>query len=133
MADNKVIHFEVVGRDGPGLQKFYSDLFGWTFDTNNPGGYGMSSADQTGVVVGIGAAPDGAPGHVTGYVTVADVDAALARAAELGGRVIMPKYSPGPGGDAGPHGRRPVSVAGPSRSPARLDRASTVVDPLGGH
>ena len=97
MADNKVIHFEVVGRDGPGLQRFYSDLFGWKLDTNNPGGYGMSSADQTGVVVGIGAAPDGASGHVTGYVTVADVDAALARAAELGGRVIMPKYSPGPG------------------------------------
>jgi uncharacterized protein len=97
VADNKVIHFEVVGRDGPALQKFYSGLFGWKLDTNNPGGYGMSSRDQTGVVVGVGAAPEGAPGHVTGYVAVADVDAALARATELGGSVIMPKYSPGPG------------------------------------
>ena len=51
MADNKVIHFEIVGKDGPALQKFYSDLFGWNLDTNNPGGYGMSSANQTGVVV----------------------------------------------------------------------------------
>jgi predicted enzyme related to lactoylglutathione lyase len=97
MADNKVIHFEVVGRDGPALQTFYSSLFGWKLDTNNPGGYGMSSPDQTGVVVGIGATPDGSDGHVTGYVTVADVDAALARAIELGGSVVMPKYSPGPG------------------------------------
>jgi len=97
MADNRVIHFEVVGRDGGALQKFYGDLFGWSFDTNNPGGYGMTKADQTGVVVGVGGSPDGSTGHVTGYVTVADVDATLARAGELGGRVIMPKYSPGPG------------------------------------
>jgi predicted enzyme related to lactoylglutathione lyase len=97
MADNKVIHFEVTGTDGPALQKFYSDLFGWSLDTNNPGGYGMSTADQTGVVVGIGSAPNGSGGFVTGYVAVADVDASLARATELGGSVIMPKYSPGPG------------------------------------
>jgi predicted enzyme related to lactoylglutathione lyase len=97
MADNKVIHFEVTGEDGPALQKFYSELFGWSLDTNNPGGYGMSSREQTGVVVGIGAAPDGSAGFVTGYVAVADVEAALARATELGGSVIMPKYSPGPG------------------------------------
>jgi predicted enzyme related to lactoylglutathione lyase len=97
MADNKVIHFEVTGKDGPALQKFYSDLFGWSLNTNNPGGYGMSTADQTGVVVGIGSAPNGSGGFVTGYVAVADVDASLARATELGGSVIMPKYSPGPG------------------------------------
>jgi predicted enzyme related to lactoylglutathione lyase len=30
-------------------------------------------------------------------VTVPDVDAALARASELGGTVVMPKFSPGPG------------------------------------
>ena len=101
MAENPIIHFEVVGRDGPALQRFYSDLFGWKLNTDNPGGYGMSSPDQTGVVAGIGASPDGGAGHVTGYVAVADVDAALAKAAELGGRVIMPKFSPGPGATLG--------------------------------
>lgn len=94
MGESQVIHFEIVGRDATGLQRFYSDLFGWKLNTDNPGGYGMSSDHQTGVVVGIGATPDGGPGHVTGYVTVADIDAALARAAELGGAVIMPKFSP---------------------------------------
>lgn len=97
MGDNRVIHFEVVGRDGPALQSFYSDLFGWKLNTDNPGGYGMTSPDQTGVVVGVGASADGGAGHVTGYVAVDDIDAVLAKATELGGRVIMPKFSPGPG------------------------------------
>jgi predicted enzyme related to lactoylglutathione lyase len=95
MAD-RVIHFEVTGRDGASLQRFYSDLFGWAFDTNNPGGYGMVSSDQTGIVVGVGSTPDGSSGQVTGYVAVPDIDAALARAETLGGRTIMPKMSPGP-------------------------------------
>jgi uncharacterized protein len=95
MAD-RVIHFEVTGRDGAALQGFYHDLFGWTFDTNNPGGYGMVSSDEAGIVVGVGDAPQGSPGGVTGYVAVPDIDAALARAEQLGGRTIMPKMSPGP-------------------------------------
>ena len=37
----KIIHVEVTGDDGAALQRFYSDVFGWTFDTNNPGGYGL--------------------------------------------------------------------------------------------
>jgi predicted enzyme related to lactoylglutathione lyase len=91
---NKVIHFEVLGPDGAALQGFYSALFGWKFNTDNPGGYAISDPSETGVVVGIGGTRDGGPGHVTGYIRVADVDAALAKAAELGGKVIMPKFSP---------------------------------------
>jgi predicted enzyme related to lactoylglutathione lyase len=94
MGDNKVIHFEILGSDGAALQKFYSALFDWKINTDNPGGYGMTDPADTGVVVGIGDSPDGGAGHVTGYVRVADVDAALARATELGGKVIMPKFSP---------------------------------------
>jgi len=26
---NKIVHAEVVGKDGPKLQKFYGDLFDW--------------------------------------------------------------------------------------------------------
>ena len=43
---NKIIHVEVVGKDGEKLQKFYSDVFGWSLDTNNPGGYGMLRQDE---------------------------------------------------------------------------------------
>lgn len=97
MATPKVIHFEILGKDAPGLQRFYRDLFGWKFDTNNPGGYGLSSSDDTGIVVGVGPTRDGSGGHVTGYVSVPDIDKALAKATSLGGKIVLPKMSPGPG------------------------------------
>lgn len=95
MAKPQVIHFEIVGRDQAALQRYYGDLFGWRINTDNPGGYGMTDPSQTGVVVGVGATPDGSAGHVTGYVKVDDIDATIARATELGGSVVMPKFSPG--------------------------------------
>ena len=94
MADARVIHFEIVGKDGAALQRYYADLFGWKLDDNHPGGYGMTDPSATGPVVGIGSTPDGSSGHVTGYVTVADIDQTLAKAATLGGTVVMPKFSP---------------------------------------
>ena len=95
MTEPRVIHLEIMGKDQKALQQYWSDLLGWKLDTSAPGGYGMTNPDQTGIVVGIGATPDGSAGHVTGYVRVADIDATLARAVELGGAVIMPKFSPG--------------------------------------
>ena len=91
---DKVVHFEIVGKDGAALQRFYSALFDWKLNTDNPGGYGMTDPSQTGVVVGVGDSPDGGAGHVTGYVRVASVDATRAKGTELGGTVIMPKFSP---------------------------------------
>lgn len=96
MSSNKVIHFEIVGKDGPALQKFYTNLFDWNLNTDNPGGYGLTSPEDTGIVVGVGNSHDGGAGHVTSYVRVADIDATLAKAVELGGRVLMPKFSAGP-------------------------------------
>jgi predicted enzyme related to lactoylglutathione lyase len=54
----------------------------------------MTDPAETGLIVGVGATPDGSAGHVTGYVTVDDIDATLAKAVDLGGSVIMPKFSP---------------------------------------
>jgi predicted enzyme related to lactoylglutathione lyase len=82
-----VTHFEVIGKDGPKLQSFYSDLFGWEVDASNPSGYGIVpsegnvNADGVGIGGGVGAGPTADdPGHVTFYVEVPDVEAALARA-----------------------------------------------------
>jgi predicted enzyme related to lactoylglutathione lyase len=51
-------------------------------DTNtNPEGIGIGG--------GVGAGPDGYSGHVTFYVEVPDVDAALAKAENLGGTRVM--------------------------------------------
>lgn len=94
MAKHDVMHLEVVGKDGKALQRFYGDLFDWNLNTDFPGGYGMTDASQTGIVIGIGSTPDGSAGHVTGYVRVADINATLAKAESLGGKTIMPRFSP---------------------------------------
>jgi uncharacterized protein len=85
---NKIIHVEVVGRDGAALQKFYSNVFGWSLDTNNPGDYGMLRQEE--LTAGIGAASDGGAGHVTFYVGTDDAQATLDKVTAAGGRVIMP-------------------------------------------
>ena len=84
----QVIHFEVTGKDAKALQAFYSKVFDWTLDTNNPGGYGMLR--QGDLSAGIGATPDGSGGHVTFYVHAEDPAGVLATVEANGGRVIMP-------------------------------------------
>jgi predicted enzyme related to lactoylglutathione lyase len=93
---NKIVHAEVVGKNGPALQKFYGELFDWKQNTDLPGGYAMTDSADSGIVLGTGPAPDGSTGWVTFYVTVPDIDASLARAESLGGRTVMPKFSPAP-------------------------------------
>lgn len=85
-----VVHFEVTGKDGPALQRFYADAFGWKVDTNNPGGYGMVRGEENQITGGIGAAPQGTAGGVTFYVHTADPKATLAKIEKLGGKVLMP-------------------------------------------
>ena len=84
-----VVHFEVIGQDGAGLRSFYSDLFGWKINSDNPLNYGTVSAEDAGIGGGIGVGPDGYAGHVTFYVGVPDVEAAMARAESLGGTRMM--------------------------------------------
>jgi predicted enzyme related to lactoylglutathione lyase len=90
-----VVHFEVVGKDAEKLRSYYSELFGWEIDANNPMSYGIVSrdgntnAEGVGIGGGIGTGPEGYPGHVTFYVEVPDVEAALAKAESLGGTRIM--------------------------------------------
>ena len=86
-----VVHFEVIGRDGEKLQSYYSELFGWEIDASNRMGYGVVqrdgnvNADGAGIGGGVGKGPEGYDGHVTFYVEVPDVEAALAKAESLGG------------------------------------------------
>ena len=90
-----VTHFEVVGRDGESLRRYYGELFGWRIDANNPMSYGIVSREENlspegiGIGGGIGQGPDGYEGHVTFYVEVPDVEAALAKAESLGGARMM--------------------------------------------
>jgi uncharacterized protein len=90
-----VVHFEIVGRDGEALRAYYGELFGWEFDANNPMNYGVVDReanltdDGVGIGGGVGGGPEGYPGHVTFYVAVPDVEAALQKAESLGGTRVM--------------------------------------------
>lgn len=85
---NEIIHVEVTGKDGPSLQRFYGDVFGWKLDTNNPGGYGLLRQGE--LTAGIGPAQDGGDGHVTFYIHSDDPQATLQKVEAAGGRVVMP-------------------------------------------
>ncbi len=89
MAAAKVIHVEVTGKDGPALQKFYSDIFNWELETGLPGGYAMAR-DESGFTSGFGPTQDGSAGMVTFYVHAEDPQGVLRRVEELGGKIIMP-------------------------------------------
>jgi predicted enzyme related to lactoylglutathione lyase len=84
-----VVHVEVTGKNGEKLQQFYKDIFGWSLETDNPGGYGMYRQGD-GLTGGIGAASDGGPGQVTFYVHSDNPQAILDKVAANGGQVVMP-------------------------------------------
>jgi predicted enzyme related to lactoylglutathione lyase len=124
-----VVHFEVIGADAERLRGYYGDLFGWTFDTtpgiapevSEPGNYGFvagnTTDDGTGIPGGVGGGA-GFAGHVTFYVGVPDVEAALQKAETLGGpRRMGPARAPGRdlvvGHFTDPEGHL-IGVAGPA-------------------
>jgi uncharacterized protein len=73
---------------------FYGQLFGWQFEPAGPveetGGYGMFSMGGKNVA-GLGPQMDTSqPPYWSTYVTVADIEATLARAEADGGTIVMP-------------------------------------------
>jgi predicted enzyme related to lactoylglutathione lyase len=102
-----VVHFEIIGKNPEGLRTFYRDLFGWEFDTSGqvseevsePTNYGFvdpnTDAPGTGIPGGIGGGAD-YDSQVVFYVGVADVEAMLKKAQDLGGdRRMGPAKAPG--------------------------------------
>ena len=88
---NPVVWFEVVGKDGDKLRRFYGDLFDWQIqDSGGEQNYGLVAAAEKGIGGGVGASPDGGSGHVTFYVEVDDLSAYLKKAEGLGGSTVMP-------------------------------------------
>ncbi len=85
---NPVTHFEIHGKDGKKTQEFYSKLFGWNIDANNPMAYGMVAAPGGEGIGGGVTQSDNAP-MVTFYVQVDDLAASLKKAEGLGGSTIM--------------------------------------------
>lgn len=98
---NPVVHFEILGHDAGALRAFYREVFGWHIGDPMPG---AGTADYTlvdpggegGIGGGIGERPEGYDGHVTFYIHVPDVAAALDAVERAGGRRMMgPDRVPG--------------------------------------
>jgi predicted enzyme related to lactoylglutathione lyase len=86
---NKIVWFEVVGKEGDRLKGFFGELFGWKYNEAKEFNYGMTDAELTGIPGGVGVAPVGAS-WATFYVGVDDIEAALAKAKRLGGKELLP-------------------------------------------
>jgi uncharacterized protein len=98
---NPVVHFEIMTKDPKALTAFYRDAFDWPIDSEHPisGGSGVpeyflvapdgAQPPKAGINGGFGSLPPGYGGHVTFYIAVDDVAAALDKIERLGGKRMM--------------------------------------------
>jgi len=85
-----VTHFEIISRNGEQMKQFYSKLFGWEINSNNPMNYGVVPAQGRGIGGGVGSpGPDGMM-HVTFYAEVPDPQVTLEKAVSMGGSIVVP-------------------------------------------
>jgi uncharacterized protein len=86
-----VVEFQILSKSPDETARFYSSLFGWTIDANNPLGYRrISTGSADGIQGGIWPAPPQAPSFVQIFVAADDVSAAVASATSLGAKVLVP-------------------------------------------
>jgi predicted enzyme related to lactoylglutathione lyase len=90
---NPVTYFEIIGKDAKKLYSFYGDLFGWEFPASE-GPVEYRHVQGARLEGGVGEEPDGS-GHVTVYVAVPDLQAALDKAESLGGKTVLPPSNVG--------------------------------------
>lgn len=85
-----VVHWEVVGSNGPALEKFYAELFGWHVQSMPEMNYGLVDTHAGGGINGgIGTSQDGRSGVMV-YVEADDLQSVLDKAEKLGGKTVMP-------------------------------------------
>ena len=85
---NPIVFFEVLGKDHATLTTFFSELFGWSANPVGDSYSVMDTGAAESIQGGVGEAADRTE-HVTFYVEVDDLDAALRKAEALGGRQLL--------------------------------------------
>jgi uncharacterized protein len=90
---------ELITTDAKAAEAFYTKLFGWKAEPFNPGGSAsqgppytvfMTEPNTMGVGGMMACPTPGIPAHWHAYVVVKSVDATLAEATKLGGKILMP-------------------------------------------
>ena len=86
-----VTQFQILAKKPDEVAAFFSSLFDWKIDANNPMGYRrIDTGSSEGIQGGIWPAPPQAPDFVQLFVSVGDVKAAVAKAQTLGAEVLIP-------------------------------------------
>lgn len=85
-----VVHFEIMGPDGPALSGFYAELFGWGVQHMPEMNYTVvDTRAGSGINGGIGTTAEGEH-RVLFYVAVPDPQATLDQAEARGGKTVLP-------------------------------------------
>jgi hypothetical protein len=96
--------FEVATSDPDGAQKFYGELFNWSFAADPAAAAGgmdyrnITASGADAPMGGIANTGGQQPDHAVFYILVADVAATCTAAEGLGGSVVSKQLEPGPGG-----------------------------------
>jgi len=94
-----VMQWQILARDPTKLTAFYSALFGWRVNADNPMGYRMvDTGSERGINGGVWPIGNEGHPHVQLFVEVSDVAASVAQVQRLGGHVVIPPQVL-PGGD----------------------------------
>ncbi len=92
-----VVHAEIRSQDPDATRRFFADLFGWKIASEGafPGYTFIDTGAQGGTFVAI-SPRQSTEDEVLFFVAVEDVEATLARAAQLGGSIVQPaQHVPG--------------------------------------
>jgi hypothetical protein len=96
MRNNRVVHFEIPANQPESLTKFYSEVFGWKFQkTSLPGPeYWLceTGSDGPGINGAVMKRQDPRQPWMN-YVDVANIDAMLEQAINLGAKIALPRTS----------------------------------------
>jgi hypothetical protein len=83
---NPVVHFEIIGENQQLLESFYKEVFAWQI-TPAMAGYSLVAKEAGGIAGGIGA--EGSTRRVAIYVSVPNIEAALAVIESKGGKMAF--------------------------------------------
>lgn len=86
ISPDAIVHFDIAGPDEGPLREFYTGLFGWESKSAGPGYtlLGTPSGSPDGAIV------ESDRSSLVVGIAVADLDAVLAAATDVGGSVTMP-------------------------------------------
>jgi predicted enzyme related to lactoylglutathione lyase len=88
---NPVMQFQILSKAPDETARFYSTLFDWSVDANNPLGYRrIDTGSGEGIQGGIWPAPPQSPNFVQLFVAVDDVTSSVQKAENLGAKLIIP-------------------------------------------